>query len=261
MSSLPDRLAPQRQPREWDARTYDRLPLPHLRWGDDLLARLDLRGDETVLDAGAGTGRDTAKLLARLPRGRVIAVDGSRAMLDRLAARFAGHPDASRLTVLHADLTRPLPVDVQVDVVFSVATFHWLPDHPALFAHLASVLRPRGRLHAEWGGHGNIAAVEQALADLGLPPLGGAVNFATAEQTRGRLLQAGFAEPQVTLGPDPARLQPGEQLETFLATVVLGALLDQVPLERHREVVRNVAARLPAGEIDYVRLHASATRS
>jgi trans-aconitate 2-methyltransferase len=261
MDHFPDRLDPQARPREWDARTYDQLPLPHLRWGDGLLTGLHLSGDETVLDAGAGTGRDTAKLLARLPRGHVIAVDGSQAMLDRLAVRFAEHPDADRLTVLHADLSSPLPVDLDVDVVFSVATFHWLPDHSTVFAQLASVLRPGGMLHAEWGGHGNLAGIERALAELGLPALGGALNFATADQTRTRLLQAGFTDPQVSLRPDPARLQPGEQLETFLATVVLGALLDQVPLAQQRSLVKDIAARLPAPEIDYVRLHAIATRA
>jgi trans-aconitate 2-methyltransferase len=226
-----------------------------------LLADLHLNGDETVLDIGAGTGRDTAKLLDRLPRGHVIAVDGSQAMLDRLAARFAGHSHAARLTVLHADLNNPLPLDRQVDVIFSVATLHWLADHSTVFAHLAAALRPGGTLHAEWGGHGNLAAIEQSLADLGLPALGGALNFATADETRQRLLQAGFTDPRVNLQPDPARLQPGEQLETFLATVVLGALLDQVPLERHHRLVTDIANRLPAPEIDYVRLHAHATRT
>ncbi len=93
MTETPPPLTPATAPREWDAPSYDHLPLPHLRWGSDLLHSLDLRGDETVLDAGAGagagTGRDTAGLLARLPHGHVIAVDGSHAMLDRLRQRFA----------------------------------------------------------------------------------------------------------------------------------------------------------------------------
>jgi trans-aconitate 2-methyltransferase len=72
------------RPREWDAASYDPLPLPHERWGQRLLATLPLAGDETVLDVGAGTGRDTAALLDRLPRGRVVAVDGSAAMLEQI---------------------------------------------------------------------------------------------------------------------------------------------------------------------------------
>jgi|SRR5450631_4429767 trans-aconitate methyltransferase len=74
------------QLREWDAASYDALPLPHERWGQRLLATLPLRGDEIVLDVGAGTGRDTEALLRRLPGGHVIAVDGSA--VYRVAARL-----------------------------------------------------------------------------------------------------------------------------------------------------------------------------
>jgi len=68
--------------RDWDARTYDRVADPQTRWGSVVLDRLPLEGDETVLDAGCGTGRVTEQLLERLPRGRVIAVDGSPSMID-----------------------------------------------------------------------------------------------------------------------------------------------------------------------------------
>jgi trans-aconitate 2-methyltransferase len=64
-------------PREWDAVAYDRLGSPMTRWGETVVGWLDLNGDERVLDAGCGTGRVTERLLERLPRGRVIALDGS----------------------------------------------------------------------------------------------------------------------------------------------------------------------------------------
>jgi SAM-dependent methyltransferase len=81
--------------REWDAAAYDSLPLPHLRWGRRTLERLSFAGDETVLEAGCGTGRDTEALLDRLPHGRVVAVDGSARMLQRLRERLerAGFTD------------------------------------------------------------------------------------------------------------------------------------------------------------------------
>ena len=62
-------------PLDWDAATYDRMSSPQLDWGLAVLERLELRGDETVLDAGCGTGRVTRALLERLPEGRVVAVD------------------------------------------------------------------------------------------------------------------------------------------------------------------------------------------
>jgi trans-aconitate 2-methyltransferase len=245
------------QLREWNAAGYDALPLPHERWGQRLLDTLPLTGDETVLDVGAGTGRDTAALLDRLPRGHVMAVDGSAAMLDRLRRRLAG-VDPARLTVLRANLAEPLVLDRPVDAVFSVATLHWLPDHPAVFRSLAGVLRPGGLLRAEWGGAGNCATVETALAGLGLPPLNAACNFATDGETAQRLRDAGFTDVHTALVPDPARLEPGAQLEAFLGTVVLGSVLEQVPAGDRAEMARRVAARLPAPAVDYVRLQASA---
>lgn len=245
--------------REWDAVAYDRLPLPHERWGRGVLASLPLRGNERVLDVGAGTGRDTAALVAALPRGHVVAVDGSAAMLARLRARLAGvGPD--RLTVLRADLREPLALDAPVDAVFSVAVLHWLPDHEALFRSLAATLRPGGLLRAEWGGAGNLAGVEDALARLGLPPLGEACHFATATDTARRLTAAGFADVEAVLVPDPVPLEPGAQLEGFLRTVVLGAALERLPPADRPRAAAAVAAALPEPVVDYVRLRAAACR-
>lgn len=248
------------RPREWDAATYDSLPLPHQRWGQGVLARLPLEGDERVLDVGAGTGRDTAALLERLPRGHVVAVDGSTAMLAQLRGRLAGvGPD--RLTTLHADLTASLALEEPVDAVFSVATLHWIPDHGPLFRSLAGVLRPGGLLRAEWGGAGNVANVEAALIELGLPRIGEACNFATAEQTAERLGGAGFTEIDVICVPDPARMESGTHFEAFLTSVVLSAVLDSVPAGQRQQVVRDVAVRLPERQVDYLRLQASARRA
>ena len=60
---------------DWNAASYDKVADPQARWGAEVLERLPLVGDETVLDAGCGTGRVTELLLARLPKGRVVALD------------------------------------------------------------------------------------------------------------------------------------------------------------------------------------------
>lgn len=245
---------------EWDARSYDMLPLPHKRWGPGVIGTLRLAGHETVADLGAGTGRDAAQLLGLLPRGRVLAIDGSRQMLAQLRTRLAGYGD--RLQVVPADLRQPLPLPGGVaDAVISVATLHWLPDHAHVFTEVARVLRPGGRFAAEAGGAGNIAAVRAALAGLGAGEGEGIWNFAGVAGTRERLAAAGFTGIEVRLVSDPARLEAGEQLEAYLATVVLGAQLREMPPQQRRPFVRAVAARLPAPEVGYVRLQLSATRA
>lgn len=243
--------------REWDARTYDALPLPHEAWGTRTLRRLSLEGHETVLDAGCGTGRDTADLIDALPQGRVIAVDASRRMLDRLERRLDGR--LARVDVVHADLQRQLPDWIRVDAVFSVAAFHWIPDHDALFGHLAEVLRPGGRLVAEFGGIGNVASIEAALSDLGVPVR--PWNFPQPDITAERLSRAGFVRIQAELRPDPLRLDDEIAMAAYLRAVVLGAHLDRVPPEERAAFVDAVMARLPEPVIDYVRLELTATRA
>lgn len=242
---------------QWDAKTYDSLPLPHTRWGTGVLARLSLTGRETVLDAGAGTGRDTEKLLAMLPEGHVVAVDGSETMLGRLTTRLGDDP---RLRVIHGDLTTPLPVGDDLDAAISVATFHWIHDHDALFGNIAGYLRPGGTFVAECGGEGNVAAIGAAVVDvLGEDPA--PWHFAGIADTTARLDKAGFTDIEVGLHPDPARLAAGEQFESYLATVVLGAHLQRVPADEQVEFVREVAARVAEPVVDYVRLTIRATRA
>ncbi|MGM9333448.1 class I SAM-dependent methyltransferase [Streptomyces murinus] len=253
-------------PREWDAKTYDSLPLPHQQWGKRTLGRLNLKGGETVLDAGCGTGRDTAALLDLVPGGRVIGVDGSSRMLDQLRTKLADRLD--RLEIVQADLTKPLPISGQVDAITSVATFHWITDHAALFANLAGHLRPGGQFVAECGGQGNVALINAAVGEV----LGRKSEdepegkdkvwyFGGVEETTQRLRDAGFTDIDVNLLPDPARLEPGEQLWSYLATVVLGSHLDKLPESDHEDFVRAVAARLPEPVVDYVRLNITARRA
>src|SRR5436309_3319441 len=125
--------------------------------------------------AGCGTGRVTEHLLRRLPDGRVIALDASDAMLTEAARRLAAFGD--RVQYVRADLGQPLPFDQQVDAVFSTAVFHWVPDHDALFANLAAMLRPSGTLVAQCGGTGNVASVMAAAAALGRPLAADTINF------------------------------------------------------------------------------------
>jgi trans-aconitate 2-methyltransferase len=81
--------------RDWDAATYHRVSGPQVEWAAALLDRLDPRGDETVLDAGCGSGRVTAMLLERLPHGRVVAVDQSR---GRMPCAESGRSTRRRAT-------------------------------------------------------------------------------------------------------------------------------------------------------------------
>jgi trans-aconitate 2-methyltransferase len=242
--------------RDWDARTYDRVADPMTRWGSVVLDRLPLDGDERVLDAGCGSGRVTETLAERLPRGHVVALDGSASMVAAARERLAGFGD--RIEYVVADLGRPLPI-APVDAILSTATFHWVPDHEALFRNLAAVLRPGGRLVAQCGGAGNIASVEAVLRTVGDGWLG-VHHFETPEATTRRLEAAGFVDIECWLNDEPTRLAPGEPFVAFLRTVILGAHLERLPPDRRDAFVDEVASRLPDTTIDYVRLNILARR-
>ena len=158
-----------------------------------------------------------------------------------------------------ADLGRPLPIDEPVDAIVSTATFHWVPDHDALFANLAAVIRPGGWLVAQCGGAGNIGRIKRALATIGDGWLGPA-HYETPQATTRRLETAGFVDVECWLTEEPTTFEPGAPFETYLRTVVLGAHLERLPTDAHDAFVRAVADAVGEPLIDYVRLNITARR-
>ncbi len=252
---------------EWDATSYDRLSWPQASWGRAVLERLELAGDETVLDAGCGSGRVTEELASRLPRGHVVALDASPAMLDearRRLARLSVRGSGARASFVLADLLELSPADLDgaapLDAVFSTATFHWVTDHDRLFANLRGVLRTGGQLVAQCGGEGNIASVIDTVRRLGAERAGTWL-YAPAGATAQRLERAGFTDVRCWCNPELVRFPDREALADFLQTVCLREHLGTLPPEARRPFAERVAAEMPAPAIDYVRLNIVARAS
>jgi trans-aconitate 2-methyltransferase len=218
-----------------------------------------LRGDEVVLDAGCGSGRVTAELADRVPRGRVYGVDASPAMVEHARAALG-----DRAVILCQDLVE-IDLPEKVDAVFSNATFHWIHDHDALFAALARGLKPGGRLVAQCGGRGNIDSFRRVTDEVASEPAfasyfegwQGPWNYADAEPTARRLERAGFTDVDTWL--EPKRVLPDR---AFLRTVCLLRHLDPLPPELRDAFVDRVIER--SGEpvvLEYVRLNMTARRA
>lgn len=245
--------------RDWDAVSYQRVSVPHEAWARSILDRLELEGDERVLDAGCGSGRVTSMLIERLPAGSVVAVDGSPSMVEQVRSVLRPRDEA-----LVSDLAE-LELEEPVDVVFSSAVFHWVLDHDALFRRLAAVLRPGGRLAAQNGGAGNIARLKASSAEVAaLDPyaahfegFGEPWNYAAPEETEERLRAAGFAEAHAWLQPwDVTPPEPAE----FLRTVCLGPHVDRLPEELRDPFIADVLALEDDPLVlGYVRLNIDAT--
>jgi trans-aconitate 2-methyltransferase len=224
-----------------------------------VLDRLDLEGGETVLDAGCGSGRTTSLLIERVPDGRVVAVDGSPSMVEKV--REVLRPQD---TAIVSDLTE-LELDESVDAVFSTAVFHWILDHDALFARMQAALREGGRFAAQCGGEGNIDAFRAAGEEVAmrepyaeyLGGIEGLWNYAGPEETEERLRAAGFADVRCWLEPWP--VHPPEPA-VFAKTVCLGAHVERLPEELRDRFVADVLATQPDPlRLDYVRLNIEAT--
>jgi trans-aconitate 2-methyltransferase len=246
---------------DWDAKTYDRLAAPQEEWAREVLARLPLEGGETVLDAGCGSGRVTRLLAERLPRGRVIGVDGSGSMVFEARSNLADL--GAQVEVVHSDLLA-LELEDPVDVVFSNATLHWVLDHDLLFRRLRAALKPGGRLVAQCGGEGNVAEwIEATKAAAARPEFAAAFegwpgpwNFAGPGETEERLRGAGFTEVRCWL--EQKVVEPDDPRD-FVAVVGLASHHERLPAEQREPFTEAVLAGLSEPLVlRYVRLNIEA---
>ena len=229
------------------------------RWGSAVLERLPLAGDERVLDAGCGSGRVTELLAARLPRGRVVALDGSPAMIEAARERLAPlrRPDRVRRR-----RPRPAPPDGRA------GRCHPLDGHLPLGPRPRRAVRqPRrrpasgrpARRAVRWRRQHRVGQARswRRIGDGWLGP----AHYETPMATIRRLDASGYVDIECWLNDEPTRFEPGEPLETYLRTVVLGAHLERLPVDERDGFVHEVAARLPEPVIDYVRLNITARRA
>ena len=253
----------------WNAAAYHKVSGPQTSWGQKVLERLELRGDERAIDAGCGSGRLTAELMARLPTGTLIAIDQSWPML--VTARANLRP-AFGNRVRFAQVALPaMPFSSWADLVFSTATFHWIADHRALFRSIFEALRPGGRLLAQCGGGANLerahGLAEQVMGD---EPFRAFFSdwprpweFASAQATAGRLRDAGFTAIDTSLEPAPTTLPTEADYREFVTTVIYHPHLEQLPAAELKQQfidrVTGLAARAdPPFTLDYWRLNMSA---
>ncbi|NDY41663.1 methyltransferase domain-containing protein [Dissulfurirhabdus thermomarina] len=151
-------------PYRWDPADYARNSASQAEWARELMERLDLRGDEWILDVGCGDGKVSAALAARVPGGRVTGIDASAEMV---AFAAAAHPPGAfpNLEFVRMDARR-IRFRERYDRVFSNAALHWIVDHRPVLAGIHAALKPSGRVLVQMGGRGNAAGVVEVLDDL-----------------------------------------------------------------------------------------------
>jgi SAM-dependent methyltransferase len=222
--------------------------------GQPVVALLDPKPREAILDLGCGDGVLSAALMAS--GATVTGVDASP---DMVAAARARGVDAR---VADAEA---LDLPASFDAVFSNAALHWMTRPDAVIAGVARALRPGGRFVAEFGGMGNVAAIRTALVAVLSRDYGVATTldeiwyFPSVAEHRARLEAGGFAVTEIALIPRPTPVAAG--IEAWLATLAAPAL-DLLPVEARGEATARVAALLAPAlrdrdgnwTADYVRL-------
>lgn len=145
---------------DWDPRQYLRFADERLRPAVDLVARMAHPCPRRVIDLGCGTGSALPLLAARFPEAEVMGVDRSPAMLAK--ARSTG------FATQQAEIASWSPA-ASVDVIFSNAALHWLPDHARLFPKLLDALSPGGILAVQMPAMHNapVRALQQQIASSG----------------------------------------------------------------------------------------------
>ena len=160
------------------------------------LAIAPLRPGMVVLDHACGAGMDLLLAARRIgPSGRAIGVDMTPAM--RASARRAAHQAglADRVEILDG-LMEDLPLpDASVDVVLSNGVVNLAPDKPRVFAEIARVLKPGGRLMlADVCVARELTLQARSQPDLWAACVGGALQAWELTQLA---TDAGLLEPQV----------------------------------------------------------------
>jgi trans-aconitate 2-methyltransferase len=146
---------------KWNAADYAANSAVQQTWARELIAKLNLRGDEHILDIGCGDGKVTAEIARAVPHGSVTGIDASPQMVEFSKTTFPANQFQNlRFRVMDA---RKIKFERRFDLVFSNAALHWIDDHQAILRGASSVLKIDGRVMISCGGKGNAYDVFVAL--------------------------------------------------------------------------------------------------
>ncbi|MGO9307450.1 MAG: class I SAM-dependent methyltransferase [Spirochaetia bacterium] len=237
----------------WDAADYARNSAAQRQWARELIEKLALSGNESVLDLGCGDGKVTAEIAQRLPDGRAVGLDSSGEMI-RLA-RTAFPPSSHQNLRFEDGDARTLEFEREFDVVFSNATLHWVKDHRPVLAGVARSLRPGGRMLFQMGGRGNGSEIFQVAREMAAGEQWGRWfvgfdfpwGFYGSEEYGRWCAAAGLKVRRIELLPRIMTQKGAEGLAGWVRTTWM-PYTERVPADRREAFIREACAR-------YLRAH------
>ena len=239
------------KPIAWNAANYAANSVVQQTWARELIAKLNLRGDEHILDIGCGDGKVTAEIARAVPDGSVTGADASAEMIAFAKKTFpAGKFPNLRFRVMDA---RIIKFERRFDVVFSNAALHWVDDHEAILRGAAAVLKSGGRLMISCGGKGNAQDVFVALRpEMRLKrwreffrKMPTPYFFYAPEDYERWLPKFGFKIQKLKLAPKDATYEGASGFATWLRTTWI-PYVQRVPEDLREEFITDVTARYVA---------------
>jgi trans-aconitate 2-methyltransferase len=236
------------KPARWDAADYAANSAAQHAWARELIAQLQLRSDEHILDVGCGDGKVTAEIARAARRGSVAGIDASPEMIRFARKTF---PPGKHLNLQFQVMdAREISLARQFDIVFSSSVLHWVDDHPAFLRGAAACLRPGGRLVVSCGGKGNAQDVFVALRpEMRLKPwcrffqkMPKPYFFHSPAEYEQWLPRFGFKSHAVKLSPKDAVYQGRARFAAWFRTTWL-PYTQRVPEDRREEFIAAVTDR------------------
>ena len=259
------------QDRAWDARAYERVSSGvQLEWGKRLLGKKkEWTGNETVMDAGAGSGNLTRLLAAMVLNGHVYAVDADANMVKQARANLQ---DCKNVEIVHARMENARLAH-PVDLVFSNAAIHWVLDQKQLFMHFYELLRPSGELLAEFGGHGSLEKILSLVVSVmqsdefrdSFVNWKQAWHFPNSNEAEMMLKKAGFKDAHATLVPQTTKFPDRDSFASFVRTVILKPYLSYLTGDARKDsfvdrFLNEVQSSGLPWSLDYIRINISARK-
>jgi trans-aconitate methyltransferase len=225
---------------QWNAVDYAKSSSVQQQWARELIRKLNLKGDETLLDIGSGDGKVTAEIATHLPKGSVVGIDSSEEMI-RLAQSMFSVDAFPNLRFQHGNASS-LQFENKFDVVFSNATLHWILDHRPVLRGIYSSLKHGGKVLLQMGGRGNADEVMAAFKRIIIKEewrgyfdeFNFSYGFYGPDEYRIWLCEAGLNAKRVELILKDAAHQGRSGFESWIRTTWL-PYTNQVP-EKKREI-------------------------